>query len=72
MEYPKPIKQAVFSLCLELKKHYPEVFEQSYDNHGFPAKEGCRFQNRIEISIYIELIKAGVKFEELLPDLTHE
>lgn len=59
-EYPKPIKEAVKALCVELQKHFPEAFKQLYDSCGFPITSGCEFQDRMEMGVYIELIKSGV------------
>jgi hypothetical protein len=64
-EYSQTIKDAVAVLCNVLKDEYPEVFNQIYDSLGRPTKEdGSTFQERMEMCVYIELIKAGVKFED--------
>lgn len=61
--YLQPIKDAVSILCNELIKYYPDVFKQTYDPRGFPMEGGCEFHQRMEMTIYIELIKAGERFE---------
>lgn len=60
MEYPKAIKDAVKVLCEQLEISYPKAFQQTYDSFGFPVKEGSIFRQRMEMGIYIELLKAGV------------
>jgi hypothetical protein len=59
-DYPEAIKKSVKVLCDELEKHYPKVFQQLYDDHGKSSTVGARFQSRMEMGVYIELIKAGV------------
>lgn len=59
-QYPQAIKDAVNVLCVELIKHYPQAFAQTYDNHGFPIPNGSVFQQRMEMGVYLELLKAGV------------
>ncbi len=62
MEYPIPIQNAVKALCNELCKHYPGVFNKTYDSAGFPTTGGSLFEKRMEMGVYIELIKAGETF----------
>lgn len=58
--YPEPIIKAIETLCDEIKKHYPKIFEVGYDGLGFPVeKGGITFQSRMEMGVYIELCKAG-------------
>ncbi len=61
---PYKIKKSVEALCEELKKHYPEVFEKKYDSMGFESKGGDNFFKRMTLALYIELLKAGIKFDE--------
>lgn len=59
-QYPEDIKNAVNILCEELSKTYPSLLESKFDENGFPSEHGASFQKRMEMSVYIELIKAGV------------
>ena len=65
-DYPKYIRQAAKVACLELFKEFPELKYATFDNFGMPAKgiEGATLQQRLEMGIYIELIKAGVKMDD--------
>lgn len=59
--YKKAITEAVDAACEVLIKYYPEVFNQKYDNIGAPCKpgeEGNPFKERMQMGLYIELIKA--------------
>lgn len=60
MAYPLAIKKSVEALCNELIKYHPEVFDNKYDNNGYLSEKGHDFVERLEMGLYIELIKAGV------------
>lgn len=65
-----PIQKAVTLLCEELKKHYPDVFKKTYDNHGYPNLDdnlAVRFEGRMLMAVHIELMKAGA-FNNLIND----
>ena len=62
--YPESIRKAVSLLCEELLQHYPEVFKLKLNSSGLPAHEGSSFKERMELGVYIELIKAGAFSEK--------
>jgi hypothetical protein len=59
MGYPNAIIEAARNLTAELKKTYPLITDQLYDSCGIPNPDGISFENRMQMGIYIELIKAG-------------
>jgi hypothetical protein len=58
--YPKSIKDAVRALCVELEKHFPEISKKFFDNHGFVSLKGASFEQRIQMGVYNELLKADI------------
>lgn len=59
-DYPESIKKSVKALCKELEKHYPKAFQKKYGNNEKTTCVRTTFQSRMEMGVYIELIKAGV------------
>jgi|GEM_PF-4385012 len=58
--YPPFIASSVHALCKELRNFYPEIFQKLYDNFGFPTDDGVKFEDRMKMAVYIELLKAGI------------
>jgi len=62
LDYPEFIKNAAKTCCESLKKEIPDLYMAKYDSCGFEVmsgNEGASFQERMEMCIYIELLKAG-------------
>lgn len=63
---PDKVKEIALEILEVLEKHYPYLTKKKFDNHGYPNKEGSPALNRIELCVYIELLKAGAFNEALL------
>ncbi len=62
--YPTQIRIAVKLLVDELAKSYPHIMNYNFDSMGLiVGSGGSSFQDRMEMGVYMELIKAGVSFE---------
>lgn len=65
---PTPLPEKIQLIAKEiaeiLEKHYPGLTKKTFDNFGYPNREGSPAQERIELCLYIELIKAGVDFSD--------
>lgn len=61
LPYPKPIQDAAKLLTQELSKAYPSIINTKYDSYGVATQDedGMSFEARMQMGIYIELIKAG-------------
>lgn len=58
MKFREIIKQAVASLCGTLNAHLPgDITKKEYEA-GFDFK--ANFQTRMEMAVYLELVKAGI------------
>jgi hypothetical protein len=58
--YPESIKQIARVLLEEIEKHYPGITKNTFDGFGFKDRNGSPAQERAEMCIYVELVKAGV------------
>lgn len=56
---PESVKLIAKVLLEEIEKHYPGLTKKTYDNFGFQNRDGSPAQERAEMCIYIELMKAG-------------
>lgn len=69
---PSPLPEKIQLIAKEfaeiLEKHYPGLTTKTYDSFGYPNREGSPALERIEMCLYIELIKAGVMFIPLHRD----
>lgn len=57
--YPKEVREIATVLVAEIEKHFPGFTTKTYDSFGYPNREGSPAQDRAEMCIYIELMKAG-------------
>ncbi len=70
--YPESIQNIAKALLKEMEKYYPDIVNKTFDSYGYPDKKGSPAQERAEMCIYIELLKAGAfndmitKFEDCL------
>ena len=62
--YPAQVQKIAQVLLEEIEKHFPGATKKNYDSLGYPCRkeldEGSPAQQRAEMCIYIELMKAGV------------
>ena len=70
--YTENIKKIAKVLIDEIEKYYPGITKKTFDSVGLPITDefitdnvGTPAQIRAELCIYIELLKAGVRFDEL-------
>jgi hypothetical protein len=63
-QYPKIVTAAAEAACALLYDKFPQLKTMHFDNHGFPASGGVPFVARLEMSIYLELIKANIEPEK--------
>jgi hypothetical protein len=47
-----------------LKLHFPEIANRTYDSFGYPNRDGVPALDRIQMCLSIELMKAGVDFND--------
>jgi hypothetical protein len=68
--YPEPVQKIAKVLLEELEKHFPSLTKKNFDSLGYPCRkeldEGSTAQQRVEICIYIELMKAGAFNDALI------
>jgi hypothetical protein len=59
--YPKCITDPVDKLCEELEKHFPGILKKKYDQNNINAwnEDFSMIKQRMEMGLYMELIKAG-------------
>lgn len=66
MNYPpKSVKKIAIVLLDEIEKHFPGLTKKTFDSFGYLNREGSPAQERAEMCIYIELMKAGAFNNEL-------
>jgi len=58
-QFPETVKQIAKVLIDDIEKHFPGLTKKTYDSVGFEDKCGYPAQDRAEMCIYIELLKAG-------------
>lgn len=58
-KYPDSVKKIAKVLLEEIEKYYPGIIKKTFDSFGFPNREGSPAQERAEMCVYIELLKAG-------------
>jgi hypothetical protein len=63
--YPESIKQIAKALLQEIERHFPGLTTKTFDSFGYPDRKGSPAQERAEMCVYIELMKAGAFNEEL-------
>ena len=54
--YSRDIVKSVDKLCLELERFHPGITNKEYESGG----DKSTFHERMQMGLYIELIKAGV------------
>lgn len=61
-EYPEFIKKSVQALCDEIIKYHPDILNIKYneDNMNDLDENESIFKQRMEMALYIELIRAGI------------
>lgn len=62
--YPENVKKIATELINIIEKYYPDITKKTFNNFGYPDRNGSPALERAEMCIYIELLKAGVKFNE--------
>jgi hypothetical protein len=58
--YPENVKKISAEFLAILEKYYPGLTKKTFDSFGYPGREGSPAQERMEMCVYIELMKAGV------------
>lgn len=58
--YPENVKNIAVEFLQILEKYYPGLTKKTFDSMGYPNRDGSPAQERIEMCVYIELMKAGV------------
>lgn len=57
--YPKKVREIAYSIISLIEIHFPGLTKKTFDNFGYPTREGSPAQERAELCVYIELMKAG-------------
>lgn len=59
--YPKCIADPIDNLCKEIVNHFPDILERIYNDDSFNnwRKDISIFKQRMEMGLYIELLRAG-------------
>lgn len=58
--YPANITKIAEEFMEILEKYYPGLTKKTFDSFGYPNREGSPAKERIEMCVYIELMKSGV------------
>lgn len=61
--YPQSIQKIAQVILEEVERHYPGLTKKTFDSFGFTDRPGSPAKERVEMCVYIELLKAGVNFE---------
>ncbi len=59
MTYPEEVKLIANDLLVSIEKYFPGLTMKTFDCFGYPNRKGSPAQERAEMCIYMELLKAG-------------
>lgn len=65
---PEKVKKISYELLEIIEKYYPGITKHEFDSFGFINKNGSSSLKRVEMCVYIELMKAGAFDNEEIDD----